>query len=194
MHLFPFRFLLAFEKLGSKRAEERPRIRARDGKGRGEERWTGMITLFVVSLTIKEIKTIGIDTVCLSPVDWTTQKQERMNESKRTETVKRAECMQKLTPRESKFLISRGMCIRPWQFRETPPYIEKKSSAGSIICLERKKEREAQIISQTLHSMKSRGTKGFNYPQNKQKSPHVVQSIRLLIFCLNTVTYFLFLT
>jgi len=140
VHLFPFRFLLAFEKLGSKRAEERPRIRARDGKGRGEERWTGMITLFVVSLTIKEIKTIGIDTVCLSPLDWTTQKQERMNESKRTETVKRAECMQKLTPRESKFLISRGMCIRPWQFRERPPYIEKKF--GWVDHLFRKKERK----------------------------------------------------
>jgi len=34
-----------------------------------------MITLFVVrNLTVKEIKTIGIDTVRLSPVDWATQK------------------------------------------------------------------------------------------------------------------------
>ena len=77
MHLFPIRFLAAYEELGSKRAEESPWIRARDGKGRGEERWTGMITLFVVNLAVKEIETGWYR---VPSVDWIIQKRGSVNE------------------------------------------------------------------------------------------------------------------
>ena len=173
MHLFPIRFLAAYEELGSKRAEESPWIRARDGKGRGEERWTGMITLFVVNLAIKEIETVWYR---VPPVDWIIQKRGSVNEIKRTETAKRLQCMRWLTSNESKFSMTRVACVRPWKFWEAPPLYIGKLSAWSIICVERKKIK--RIFNKLYEDCESRGLKYS--PYKPARSPLVIRKMLLI--------------